>query len=65
MIRTSDLDLVEVGGERADREAVGQRFAGMLGSLESAMPAILVGADGSFVGVEDADVWIERSALAV
>ena len=65
VIRTSDLDLVEVGGERADREAVGQRFAGMLGSLESAMPAILVGADGSFVGVEDADVWIERSALAV
>ncbi len=64
-LRTGDLDLVEVGGERADREVVGERFAGMLGSLESAMPALLIGADGRFAGVDDADGWIERSALAV
>jgi hypothetical protein len=65
VLRTSDLDLVEVGGQRADRQVVGDRFAAMLGSLESAMPALLVGADGRFGGVEDADEWIERSALAV
>jgi hypothetical protein len=65
VIRTDGLDLVEVGGQRADREVVGDRFAGMISSLQSAMPSLLVGASGDFLGVEDADAWVERSAMAI